>query len=403
MSRQSSHADPRHPVHSGSRRVPGLFEHTDAGGRTVYTARLRLHGKQQRVTLDATNKTDAIAELQALRVDGRRGDPFRTGSLVPTVSEVAADWLAALDLRTHHRDPAKRISPRTYRLYADRMRLHVLPWIGTVPVDEVNAAVLRRLVEKLGAKLAPSTITQIISMVSSLMRYAVRQRLVERNPVRDLDRDDRPGGARQSEPRYLSTEQVAQLLAAMGDTFRPVAATAAYAGLRVSEVLGLRWDDLDFDGKRISVSRQLDPDGTIRDVTKTTASSAQVPLLPALERELRAHRSRQAGIDLQLTRRDALVFTTAHGKPQSRRNALRAVHRAAEAVGLNREGVEPVGLHDLRHSFVAIALDSGATLAEAAVLARHANAKVTGQIYAGVTEQAKAQIASKLTAAGFGS
>jgi len=42
-------------------------------------------------------------------------------------------------------------------------------------------------------------------------------------------------------------------------------------------------------------------------------------------------------------------------------------------------------------------------LAEAAVLARHANAKVTGQIYAGVSEQAKAKIASKLTDAGFGS
>jgi integrase len=62
--------------------------------------------------------------------------------------------------------------------------------------------------------------------------------------------------------------------------------------------------------------------------------------------------------------------------------------------------VETVGLHE-RHSFVA--LDSGVTLAEAAVLARHANAKVTGPIYARVNEQAKAKIASKLTDAGFGS
>jgi integrase len=74
-----------------------------------------------------------------------------------------------------------------------------------------------------------------------------------------------------------------------------------------------------------------------------------------------------------------------------------------DAAGLNGDGVEPVGLHDLRHSFVALALDSGVTLAEAAVLARHANAKVTGAIYAGVSEQAKAKIADKLTAAGFGS
>jgi integrase len=83
--------------------------------------------------------------------------------------------------------------------------------------------------------------------------------------------------------------------------------------------------------------------------------------------------------------------------------SYRAVHNAGDASGLNGDGVEPVGLHDLRHSFVAVAPDSGATLAEAAVLARHANTGVTARIYSGVNEDAKAKIASKLTSAGFGS
>jgi integrase len=220
--------------------------------------------------------------------------------------------------------------------------------------------------------------------------------------VRDLDRDDRPGVARQSEPRYLSADEIALLLSKMGDTFRPVAATCAYAGLRISETLGLTWADIDFDAKRISVARQLDPDGSLRNATKTKSSTAFVPLLPALERELRAHRSRQSEIDLRLVRAPSLVFTTGQGKPQSRRNALRALHNAGDAADLNGDGVEPVGLHDLRHSFVAVALEAGATLAEAAVLARHANAKVTAQIYSGVSEAAKAKIATKLTSAGFG-
>jgi integrase len=95
-------------------------------------------------------------------------------------------------------------------------------------------------------------------------------------------------------------------------------------------------------------------------------------------------------------------FTTSNWRPQGMRNALRAVHAARNAAGLNGEGLERVGMHDLRHSFVAVALDAGATLAEAAVLARHANAGVTGAIYVGVSEKARAQIATKLTAAGFG-
>jgi integrase len=389
-------------VYRGSRRVPGLFEHTDASGRTVYTARLRLRGKQQRVTLDANTKTDAIEELAALRVDGRRGDPIRSSSLVPEVDEVADQWLAALDLRVHHRDPGKRYSPRTVALYRDRLKRHVLPVLGTTPIDEVTVADLRRLVDRLGRKLAPGTVTQIIAMTSGLFRFAVRERMIERNPVRDLDRDDRPSAGRQTEPRYLAPDEVADLLARMSDTFRPVAATATFAGLRISEALGLTWADVDFAAKVIHVRRQLDPDGTIRDVTKTRSSTADVPLLPALDRELKAHRSRQAEVELRLVHASHLVFATRTGKPQGRRNALRAVQRAAEAVGLTGEGQQPVGLHDLRHSFVAIALDSGVTLVEAAVLARHANARVTGMVYAGISEQAKAKIAGKLTAAGYG-
>lgn len=178
---------------------------------------------------------------------------------------------------------------------------------------------------------------------------------------------------------------------------------AAYAGLRISEALGLLWADIEFDQKRISVRRQLDPDGTIRNETKTPASTAFVPLLAALERELRALRSRQSEIDLRLVQRSRLVFTTSNGKSQSRRNALRAVHKAGDACGLNGDEVESVGLHDLRHSFVTLALDAGVTLAEAAMLRRHSNAKVTAQLYAGVNGQAKTRVASKLVEAGFGS
>jgi integrase len=74
----------------------------------------------------------------------------------------------------------------------------------------------------------------------------------------------------------------------------------------------------------------------------------------------------------------------------------------SDAAALNGDDLQPVGLHDLRHSLVALALDSGTSLAEAAVLARHANAKVTGAIYAGVSESGKAKIASKLVNAGIG-
>ena len=106
--------------------------------------------------------------------------------------------------------------------------------------------------------------------------------------------------------------------------------------------------------------------------------------------ELSAHRQRQAEHDVRLVHANALVFVTRAGKPQARRNVLRAVYVAGDEAGLNGEGRQRVGCHDLRHSFVSIALAAGLTLPEAAALARHASPRVTASVYAGLTDTARA-------------
>jgi integrase len=172
-------------------------------------------------------------------------------------------------------------------------------------------------------------------------------------------------------------------------------------GLRVSEALGLLWGDLGFPAQMLSVSGQLGVDG-IRRRTKTPASAATLPLLPVLKRSLLKHRLRQASRDIGAVRADRIVFVTARGEPQDRRNALRAIHTAGNNAGLNEAGRQAIGLHDVRHSFIAIALEHGVTLPEAAQLARHANARVTAGIYAGVADGARERIAAKLLSSGFG-
>lgn len=391
----------RRPVYSGTRRVPGLYERTLANGQTVFEARLRLGGDVRRHRLEAATKTDAIVELRALQTDYGRGEQHRSHAAALSVADVSVEWLGHLEQRVGARDPKRRYSARTVALYRQRLEQHIVPTLGSRPIHEVTLRDVRRLAERLGAAgLAPSTVTGIIGILSGLFRYAVKGGVLERNPVRDLDRDDRPGVGRMTEPRYLSAAELERLLAGLTDTFRPVAAACAFAGLRASEALGLRWRDLDLKAGTLTVSGQLGTNGE-RVPLKSEASAATLPLLPALARELQAHRSRQAGRDLRRVHADALVFTTGRGKPQGRRNALRAVHAAGDAAGLN-DGREPVGLHDLRHSFVGLALAAGATLAETAALARHANARVTAQVYAGLADDGRETATAKLVEAGFG-
>jgi integrase len=144
-------------------------------------------------------------------------------------------------------------------------------------------------------------------------------------------------------------------------------------------------------------------DGTWVPQTKTTSSATTLPLLPVLQRELRAHRQKQAGRNLALVQADALVFVTARGKAQNRHNVARALRKAADKAGLNGEGLEPLGLHDLRHSFVGLALANPAlSVPEVVELARHANAAVTLSVYAGLSGGDRRAAVAKLAAAGFG-
>jgi len=90
----------------------------------------------------------------------------------------------------------------------------------------------------------------------------------------------------------------------LDDDYRPLGAMLAYAGLRVSEALAVRWRDLDLDAGRLTVAAQLDRAGQTVPL-KTTASGATVDLLPALVGELRAHRARRGALGIHLVRADA--------------------------------------------------------------------------------------------------
>jgi integrase len=272
-----------------------------------------------------------------------------------------------------------------------------VPEFRTYRVDEIATADLRRWLDKLrGTQLAPNTQRAILTAASAMLRYAAKQGYIPMTPAAGLDRDDRPSTTRKRQPRYLNGSQLRALLDGLGDDYRPLGAMLAYAGLRVSEALAIRWRDLDLEAGRLSVSAQLDRAGQPVPL-KTTASAANVDLLPALVRELRTHRARQAELGIHLVRADALAFCTRTGKAHHQRSALRAIQNAALAANLGH-----VTAHDLRHSLVANALDAGLTLAEASRLARHASPAVTASVYADVLEANRETLGAKLAQAGFG-
>ena len=334
----------------------------------------------------APTLTEAKAHANELRTK----DVSAFGDKSVTVEALAASYLER-ESGPHAKIAASTLAVRRYLLNG-----HVVPTLGpkTKAVD-ITPAHLRRMIDKLNAKeLAGASVRSCVSSASAMFKHGVKDlNAIPRNPCRDLEHGDRPSAQRQTEPRYLSVQEVGKLLGKMSDESRPVAAACFWAALRVSEALRLRWADIDFDQAIIAVPG-----------SKTVASKAPVPLHPALADELRAHRKRQGALGFDRIASDALVFQTATGRSPGRRNVLRAVTNAGKRAGLQPEGTEPIGVHDLRHSLAGVARElPDMTDADLTRLLRHANEYVTKTIYGGRpgTQEAQAQsIGGKLAGIG---
>jgi integrase len=362
-----------------------LYRHI-ASGRYEIGYRDPATGRWIMKRLEARNVTEAKRHVREILGKVETGE-IKAADRSVTLRELADAYLA------HERGAAGTLAERTVDLYQQRIEDHALRLLGgRTRVADLTVVHLRRnLIDRMKhEKKGGSTIRGTVAALSGALRFAVRNGTITRSPLRDLERGDLPSAKRQSEPRYLTIEQVRALLDRMSDESRPVAATLFYGALRVSEALALVWSDIDFDTATITVSG-----------TKTKASRATVPLLPALGRELRAHRVRASAKGLPFVQPNALVFQTRNGKSPGRRNILRAVQTAAKAVGLNPKGAQPVGLHDLRHSAAGLAFESLA-LNEVSRLLRHANPRVTTTVYGGINDDAAQAIGEKLANAGFG-
>jgi integrase len=377
MSVGSYGSQSRQPVIYRGERIAGLYERRDNAGRVVYELRRKVSGRMVRRTLEATTVTDAIREARAAatRIEDGARLVGRSTVTLRELRDAFEEWATGR---------ASTIAESTRELYLLRLDRHVLPALGSsTRAQDVTATHLRAMIDKLTTDgQSGSSVRGCVVATSALFRHGVRRGIVATNPVRLLERGDRPSGKRRSEPRYLDRPELDRLLAELGDDMRPVAAVMAFAGLRVSEALALRWRDLRLD------DRMLDVPGT-----KTEASSQPVPMTADLVAELREHRRRVGAKSLPRVRADALVF------PNDRRNVLRAVYAAGDSAGLNPDGVARVSCHDLRHSCAGLLFSAGVSAPKVAAILRHSDVRVTLSTYAGLVETDRANLRDDLETA----
>ncbi|MGH2662709.1 MAG: tyrosine-type recombinase/integrase [Actinomycetota bacterium] len=190
------------------------------------------------------------------------------------------------------------------------------------------------------------------------------------------------------EQRYLSADEVALLADAIHPRFRTLVLTGAYAALRWGELAGLRVPQLRLLARKLDIAETLiEVEGNlVSGPPKTGLRTVSIP--GALADEVGAHIARYPG-------RDGYVFTAPDGGPLRHNNfTKRFWKKAVQAAEL-----EPLRIHDLRHTAVALAVAAGAHPKEIQELCGHASITTTLNIYGHLFESLQERLAERLDVA----
>jgi len=252
--------------------------------------------------------------------------------------------------------PGKKLTVRTstYRGYLHKAERHILPALGTTRLRGLRAHHLESLYDRMlhpadGRRaLAPKTVYEVHLIIRSALRDAVRRGLVYRN-VALVAHAPRLRSIPKVEQQAWNAEQLRLFLrAAAGHRLFPALWLSAMTGMRRSELLGLRWHDIDFDKATVSINRGLVAIGYELHESrgKTDNSRRPIELDPTTIAVLRGWQALQAaeydavGID-----DPGWVFASADGRPIHPHALSQAFERIAR-----RAGVPVIRLHDLRHT-----------------------------------------------------
>lgn len=318
----------------------------------------------------------SLSEARVARTEAKLG--YLHGGRVirsrRTFADVAEEWLAA---QTHLR-------PRTAALYGTALDRHLFPRIGERRIAAVDEDVIAQIVAQLHAQgLAGWTIRGILVPLGRVLAYAARRKLIPDNPMRRLDRSERPRVVRR-EMRILRPEEIDALLRASPPGYRPIIATAIFTGLRQGELLGLRWADVDFDGGVVNVRRRLDRNGAYAE-PKTPRALRSVVLMPSLAALLRKYRACASYAGPQDP-----VFATATGRAMHYRNVTRRGLAVAKVrAGIDRDGEPRLRFHDLRHGFASLLISQGLNIVFVSRQLGHSSPSMTLDVYGGLFDQAE--------------
>ncbi|MER6411145.1 tyrosine-type recombinase/integrase [Streptomyces humidus] len=284
----------------------------------------------------------------------RRGDWHDPDAGKVPFSEYATAYIRERELAT-----------TTRQLYRSLLRQHLEPTFGAVNVAEISPPLVRRWrADKLAAGTGPTTVANAYALLCGIMRTAVSDLLIRRNPctikgASTVHTPERP---------TATVQEVYDLADAIQPRYRALVLMAGFLGLRFGELIGLHRRDVDLDGGSVRVRRAVaELNNGQREIKapKSAAGKRTVAIPAAILPEIRVH------LDLYAEHgADGRVFVGAKGATPRRNHFNRLWHKACSDAG-----IKGLHFHDLRHTGNTLAASTGASTRELMARMGHSSAR----------------------------
>lgn len=379
---------------------------------------------QLRVPVDPTNPSmgtrqverggfltekDADKALQKAQRDAARG--LRIGSKVPTLRDYSAQWLDSLDL-----------AAATVDGYRRQLNRHVLPRIGDLTLDAISTTTLNTLYRQMQTEAPPAidgrwsdpkplganSVLKIATTIGALLDAAASDKHILDNPAKSdgIRKPSKQAVTEQSaEMTVWNQEQMTAFLTWNRETRKdpdyPLWKLYAASGARRSEVLALRWSDIDLKTGKVHIRRTLDTGKPGETKKPKNGKPRGFTVSPSTVTVLKDWRRLLASRDLNLVRGDAWVFPmpgewTRHRNPMSTSEMFtRRVAWAQTDLG-GAEVLPTIHLHEVRHSAATILIANGTDPKTVAERLGHESVRITLDIYTHVTKQTDDRAAALL-------
>lgn len=362
-----------------------MFKRAD--GRWVAQVLLGYEGGKARYkTSYARSEKDAVAKLnEAIAA-------VATGRHVPTqrvtVAQFVEEWLEQT-VKPHR-------APKTYRSYRQLYEHHLKDSIGRLDLKKLTHMHVQRLInEKDKAGYAPNTVDRIRATLRSALAIAWKQGLVAENVAQRVSVPKKV----KKDPTFLQPEEAKRLIEVAGQTrFGNLIELALHTGMRIGEVTGLRWSDVDFDNEilRVRVQLQRVESKLVLRELKSASSRRSLPLTARALDALKREKAEQLLLKSVLGERFAnpmdLVFLNAEGRPMDQKH----VHKHLKSA-LSGAGLPDVSFHSLRHTAASLMVAAGVPLQVVKDQLGHSSILLTSGTYAHMVPAAQREGAERLS------